>query len=85
MKAENSGVGEPVVRPAVSDTVLVLKSVHVSLGPAAQVEALREITLSIHAGDFDISSKGQPTDLPFNPLMHPRKQRSAKTDGKLSC
>ena len=51
MKVENSAAGEPVVRRAVSDTVLALTSVHVSLGPAAQVEALRDISLSIHAGE----------------------------------
>jgi len=32
-------------------TVLELADVHVSLGPAAQVEALRSITLTIHAGE----------------------------------
>jgi tungstate transport system ATP-binding protein len=31
--------------------VLELRAVHVSLGPAAQVEALRDITLAIHAGE----------------------------------
>jgi len=31
--------------------VLALHGVHVSLGPAAQVEALRDIRLQIHAGD----------------------------------
>ena len=31
--------------------VLALRGVHVSLGPAAQVEALRDITLAIHAGE----------------------------------
>lgn len=31
--------------------VLALRGVHVSLGPAAQVEALRNITLNIHAGE----------------------------------
>ena len=31
--------------------VLALRGVHVSLGPAAQVEALRNITLDIHAGE----------------------------------
>ncbi len=51
MKLENSGTGEPVVRPVASNAVLVLQSVHVSLGPAAQVEALRDISLSIHAGE----------------------------------
>jgi tungstate transport system ATP-binding protein len=51
MKVENSAAGEPVVRLTVSDTVLALQSVHVSLGPAAQVEALRDITLAIHAGE----------------------------------
>jgi len=32
-------------------TVIELADVHVSLGPAAQVEALRGITLTIHAGE----------------------------------
>jgi tungstate transport system ATP-binding protein len=31
--------------------VMALRGVHVSLGPAAQVEALRDITLAIHAGE----------------------------------
>ena len=31
--------------------VLALRGVHVSLGPAAQVEALRNITLDVHAGE----------------------------------
>ena len=51
MKVENSGVGEPQVRTVPGDAVLALRSVHVSLGPAAQVEALRDITLAIRAGE----------------------------------
>ena len=37
--------------PADAPVVLRLNAVHVSLGPAAQVEALRDISLSIHAGE----------------------------------
>ena len=37
--------------PSRAPVVLALRGVHVSLGPAAQVEALRAISLQIHAGE----------------------------------
>lgn len=40
-----------MMRDAVTDTVLSLEAVHVSLGPAAQVEALRDVHLQIAAGE----------------------------------
>ena len=43
--------GQPVASTAPASVVLHLQSVCVSLGPAAQVEALRDITLGIHAGE----------------------------------
>jgi tungstate transport system ATP-binding protein len=51
MKVECSATGEVFGRAASAPVVLTLASVHVSLGPAAQVEALRDISLSIHAGE----------------------------------
>lgn len=40
-----------MMRDPVTDTVLSLEAVHVSLGPAAQVEALRDLHLQIAAGE----------------------------------
>jgi tungstate transport system ATP-binding protein len=51
MRVDLPASGAVVDRPAIHTTVLDLRSVHVSLGPAAQVEALRDVTLSIHAGE----------------------------------
>jgi tungstate transport system ATP-binding protein len=51
MRVETPGVAETGARSASRALVLELRSVHVSLGPAAQVEALRDITLAIHAGE----------------------------------
>ena len=51
MRVETPGVAETGARSASRVAVLALRSVHVSLGPAAQVEALRDITLTIHAGE----------------------------------
>ena len=51
MKVELSATGELIGSRGAAPAVLTLASVHVSLGPAAQVEALRDITLSIHAGE----------------------------------
>ncbi len=51
MRIEQPGVGPTASDIAHKPVVLTLKAVHVSLGPAAQVEALRKITLSIQAGE----------------------------------
>jgi hypothetical protein len=51
MKVALSAPGEVVRDPSATAVVLSLAAAHVSLGPAAQVEALRDITLSIHAGE----------------------------------
>lgn len=51
MKVELSATGEVFGSAGAAPAVLTLASVHVSLGPAAQVEALRNITLAIHAGE----------------------------------
>jgi tungstate transport system ATP-binding protein len=51
MRVDLPASGAVVDRPAIQATVLDLRSVHVSLGPAAQVEALRDITLAIQAGE----------------------------------
>ena len=51
MRVDLPASGAVVDRHAIQAIVLDLRSVHVSLGPAAQVEALRDITLSIHAGE----------------------------------
>jgi tungstate transport system ATP-binding protein len=51
MKVELSGPGEAAGEVAAKAVVLTLASVHVSLGPAAQVEALREVSLAIRAGE----------------------------------
>ncbi|MFP5467431.1 MAG: phosphate ABC transporter ATP-binding protein [Gammaproteobacteria bacterium] len=40
-----------MMRDAITDTVLSLEAVYVSLGPAAQVEALRDVHLRIAAGE----------------------------------
>ena len=49
MRIEQPGPGLTAGALDRAPVVLALRSVHVSLGPAAQVEALRDITLSIHA------------------------------------
>jgi tungstate transport system ATP-binding protein len=51
MRIEQPGVGLTASDIAHKPVVLTLNAVHVSLGPAAQVEALRKITLSIQAGE----------------------------------
>lgn len=51
MKVEMSGPGEAIAGAMAQAAVLTLQSVHVSLGPAAQVEALRDVNLSICAGE----------------------------------
>ena len=51
MRAELASAGAGGSSPTRAATVLALRGVCVSLGPAAQVEALRGITLSIQAGD----------------------------------
>ncbi|MGS5088139.1 ABC transporter ATP-binding protein [Hydrogenophaga sp. A37] len=51
MRIEQPGVGPTASELERKPVVLTLKAVHVSLGPAAQVEALRQITLSIQAGE----------------------------------
>ena len=51
MRVDLPASGAVVDRPAIQATVLDLRSVYVSLGPAAQVEALRDITLAIQAGE----------------------------------
>jgi tungstate transport system ATP-binding protein len=51
MKVAFSATGEAHETPSAKAVVLSLISAHVSLGPAAQVEALSDITLSIRAGE----------------------------------
>lgn len=51
MKVELSATGEVFGSAASVPVVLALEAVHVSLGPAAQVEALRDITLAVRAGE----------------------------------
>ncbi len=51
MRAELASAGPGSAMPAPATTVLELSGVTVSLGPAAQVEALRGITLAIRAGE----------------------------------
>jgi tungstate transport system ATP-binding protein len=51
MRAELASAGTGETIPTRAATVLALRGVAVSLGPAAQVEALRGITLAIQAGE----------------------------------
>lgn len=51
MRVELASAGPAGQTAAHAPTVLTLRGVSVSLGPAAQVEALRGITLSIQAGE----------------------------------
>jgi tungstate transport system ATP-binding protein len=51
MRAEPSASGEGAMNRSTPLAVLTLDAVSVSLGPAAQVEALRGITLAIQAGE----------------------------------
>ncbi len=51
MRVEPASCGPGGQTAAHAPTVLALRGVNVSLGPAAQVEALRGITLAIHAGE----------------------------------
>jgi tungstate transport system ATP-binding protein len=51
MRAEPSASGEGAINRSRPLAVLALDTVSVSLGPAAQVEALRGITLAIQAGE----------------------------------
>ena len=51
MRAEPVSYGPGGQTTLHAPTVLALRSVTVSLGPAAQVEALRGITLAIQAGE----------------------------------
>ena len=51
MRVEPACAGPLVQNAAHAPTVLALHGVTVSLGPAAQVEALRSITLALHAGE----------------------------------
>ena len=51
MRIERPTEGSAAGMGARQGTVLELAGVHVSLGPAAQVEALRNITLTIEAGE----------------------------------
>ena len=51
MRIEQPGLGQAASALHFAPVVLQLNAVHVSLGPAAQVEALRQIHLSIHAGE----------------------------------
>jgi tungstate transport system ATP-binding protein len=50
MRLEALSPGDPASRTT-TPAVLTLRGVHVNLGPAAQVEALRDIRLDIHAGE----------------------------------
>ena len=51
MRIERPSEGSAAGATVRQDAVLALQGVNVSLGPAAQVEALRNITLSIEAGE----------------------------------
>jgi len=51
MRIEQPGMGHASATLDRPPAVLALDAVHVSLGPAAQVEALRQISLSILAGE----------------------------------
>ena len=51
MRIEQPGAGHAPSATLGAAVVLSLKAVHVTLGPAAQVEALRQIGITVHAGE----------------------------------